>query len=151
MIRGASSINLDAKGRLTMPTRYRDWLSENCDSRMVFTIDISHSCLLLYPMHEWEEIERKLRRLSSVNASERRLQRLLLGHAVDCELDKNGRLLVPPTLRNHAGLEKHLMLVGQLNKFELWSEENWQAQIQADIAIDDEEQWSTDSLKGFSL
>ncbi|BEU04733.1 transcriptional regulator MraZ [Agarivorans sp. OAG1] len=151
MLRGASSINLDAKGRMTMPTRYREWLMEECHGQLVCTIDINHRCLLLYPLAEWEEIERKLKRLSSMNPAERRLQRLLLGYADDCEMDKNGRLLIPPPLRQHASLEKKIMLVGQLNKFELWSEEQWQQQIAADIALEEDVDMLTDNLKDFSL
>ncbi|MDO6686901.1 MULTISPECIES: division/cell wall cluster transcriptional repressor MraZ [unclassified Agarivorans] len=151
MLRGASSINLDAKGRLTMPTRYREWLMDECHGQMVCTIDINHRCLLLYPLAEWEEIERKLKRLSSMNPAERRLQRLLLGYADDCEMDKNGRLLIPPPLRQHASLEKKIMLVGQLNKFELWSDEQWQQQIAADIALEEDVDMLTDNLKDFSL
>ncbi|WP_406609569.1 division/cell wall cluster transcriptional repressor MraZ [Agarivorans sp. JK6] len=151
MLRGASSINLDAKGRMTMPTRYREWLMEECHGQLVCTIDINHRCLLLYPLAEWEEIERKLKRLSSMNPAERRLQRLLLGYADDCEMDKNGRLLIPPPLRQHASLEKKIMLVGQLNKFELWSEEQWQQQIAADITLEEDVDMLTDNLKDFSL
>ncbi|WP_432456139.1 MULTISPECIES: division/cell wall cluster transcriptional repressor MraZ [unclassified Agarivorans] len=151
MLRGASSINLDAKGRMTMPTRYREWLIEECQGQLVCTIDINHRCLLLYPLAEWEEIERKLKKLSSMNPAERRLQRLLLGYADDCEMDKNGRLLIPPPLRQHASLQKKIMLVGQLNKFELWSEEQWQQQIAADIALDEDVDMLTDNLKDFSL
>ena len=90
-------------------------------------------CLLLYPLNEWEEVERKLKTLSSTNPAERRLQRLLLGHAAECELDGNGRLLLSQPLRSHAGLDKKVMLVGQLNKFELWDEARWQQQINDDI------------------
>lgn len=106
MLRGAHAITLDAKGRLAIPTRFRDWLREECDGQLVCTIDINHPCLLLFPLTEWEEIERRLRQLSSLNQQERRLQRLLLGYASECELDGNGRLLVPAPLREHAGLEK---------------------------------------------
>ncbi|GDY26529.1 transcriptional regulator MraZ [Agarivorans sp. Toyoura001] len=134
-----------------MPTRYREWLMDECHGQMVCTIDINHRCLLLYPLAEWEEIERKLKRLSSMNPAERRLQRLLLGYADDCEMDKNGRLLIPPPLRQHASLEKKIMLVGQLNKFELWSDEQWQQQIAADIALEEDVDMLTDNLKDFSL
>ncbi|WP_026957938.1 MULTISPECIES: division/cell wall cluster transcriptional repressor MraZ [Aliagarivorans] len=151
MLRGASSINLDAKGRLTMPTRYRQWLLDECQGQMVCTIDINHRCLLLYPLNEWEDIERKLRKLSSMNPAERRLQRLLLGYADDCDMDKNGRLLIPPPLRQHAELDKKIMLVGQLNKFELWSELQWQQQIADDLTLDEEVDMLSANLKDFSL
>ena len=81
MFRGATLVNLDSKGRLSVPTRYREQLLENAAGQMVCTIDIHHPCLLLYPLPEWEIIEQKLSRLSSMNPVERRVQRLLLGHA----------------------------------------------------------------------
>ena len=106
MLRGAHAISLDSKGRLAIPTKFRDWLRDECDGQLVCTIDIAHPCLLLYPLNEWEEVERKLKTLSSTNPAERRLQRLLLGHAAECELDGNGRLLLSQPLRSHAGLDK---------------------------------------------
>src|SRR5699024_8731695 len=100
------------------------------------TIDIKQPCLLLYPLPEWQIIEQKLTRLSSMNPAERRLQRLLLGHADDCEMDKNGRLLLSAPLRQHASLEKKLMLVGQLNKFEIWDEDAWHDQVAQDMDVE---------------
>ena len=79
MLRGAHAIALDSKGRLAVPTKYRDWLREESDGQLVCTIDIAHPCLLLYPLPEWEGIEKKLQSLSHMNPVERRLQRLLLG------------------------------------------------------------------------
>ena len=93
MFRGATLVNLDSKGRLSVPTRYREQLLENAAGQMVCTIDIYHPCLLLYPLPEWEIIEQKLSRLSSMNPVERRVQRLLLGHASECQMDGAGRLL----------------------------------------------------------
>ncbi len=104
-------VNLDSKGRLSVPTRYREQLLENAAGQMVCTIDIHHPCLLLYPLPEWEIIEQKLSRLSSMNPVERRVQRLLLGHASECQMDGAGRLLIAPVLRQHAGLTKEVMLV----------------------------------------
>jgi MraZ protein len=152
LLRGAHAISLDVKGRLAIPTKYRDWLRDECDGQLVCTIDIAHPCLLLYPLHEWEEIERKLKTLSSMDPAQRRLQRLLLGHATECELDGNGRLLLSQPLRTHAGLDKKIMLVGQLNKFELWDESRWQHQIDTDIASLPEDDWAgSDRLQDFSL
>ncbi|WP_107850916.1 division/cell wall cluster transcriptional repressor MraZ [Oceanimonas marisflavi] len=152
MLRGAHAISLDSKGRLAIPTRYRGPLHEECDGLLVCTIDISHPCLLLYPLGEWELIEKKLRSLSSTHPQERRLQRLLLGHATECELDGHGRLLVPGTLRQHAGLEKKIMLVGQLNRFEVWSDARWQQQINDDLQALESEGWeSSERLRDFSL
>lgn len=133
MFRGATTINLDSKGRLAVPTRYRDLLIEEAQGHMVCTIDLHHPCLLLYPLPQWEVIEQKLSRLSSMNPAERREQRLLLGHASECQMDGAGRLLIAGTLRQHAGLQKQVMLVGQFNKFELWDEETWYQQVRDDI------------------
>lgn len=133
MFRGATTINLDSKGRLAVPTRYRELLIEEAQGHMVCTIDLHHPCLLLYPLPQWEVIEQKLSRLSSMNPAERRVQRLLLGHASECQMDGAGRLLIAGTLRQHAGLQKQVMLVGQFNKFELWDEETWYQQVRDDI------------------
>lgn len=151
MLRGAHAINLDSKGRLAIPTRYRDWLQRDCSGQLVCTIDIKFKCLLLYPLPDWEEIELKLRRLSTMNESERRLQRLLLGYACDCEMDGNGRILLPAPLRAHAGLDKKVMLVGQLNKFEIWSEAIWAGQIAQDIEAEQQAIDLTERLQDFSL
>jgi len=125
LFRGVNALNLDAKGRVAMPTRYRQRLSDTCDGQMVITVDNSDRCLLLYPLQEWEVVERKLQKLPSFNRQARRLQRMLIGHATEVEMDGTGRLLVPPPLREFADLEKRVVLIGQSNKFELWNEELW--------------------------
>lgn len=143
MFRGATLVSLDSKGRLAVPVRYRDQLIADAAGQMVCTIDMDHSCLLLYPLPEWEVIEQKLSRLSSMNPQERRVQRLLLGHASECQLDSAGRLLLAPVLRQHAKLNKQVMLVGQFHKFEVWDETIWLQQISNDIQ---QEQYSSDTL-----
>jgi len=130
LFRGVNHLTLDAKGRMAMPSRYRDRLVQRCDGQMVVTVDPDH-CLLLYPLPEWEEIERKLVRLPSLNPAARRLQRLLIGHATECELDSHGRILVPPPLREFAGLDRRVVLIGQGNKFELWDEATWSERREA--------------------
>lgn len=117
-----------------MPSRYRDELVSRCAGQLIVTIDAVDPCLCVYPLPEWELIEAKLRELPSLREETRRLQRLLIGNAVDIELDGSGRFLVPPRLRAHAGLDKHAMLVGQLNKFQLWNEDAWSALADADLA-----------------
>jgi len=109
---------------MALPTRYRERLMSRCDGHMVVTVD-RDSCLLLYPLPEWEEIERKLVRLPSLNSQARRLQRLLIGHATECELDGSGRILLPSPLREFASLERRIVLIGQGNKFEIWDENTW--------------------------
>lgn len=133
MFRGASTVNLDAKGRMAMPARYRDELMARCAGQLVLTVDVIDRCLCLYPLPEWELIEDRLRSLPSLSEAARRLQRVLIGNAVDIELDGQGRLLVPQRLRQHAGIEKVGMLVGQLNKFQLWDESIWNAQSADDL------------------
>jgi MraZ protein len=152
MLRSANAINIDTKGRIAMPTRYREGLMDSCQGQFVCTIDLQSPCLLLYPLNEWLVIEKKLSALSSTDEVERRVQRLILGYATESELDKGGRLLIAPALRKHAKLEKKVMLVGQLNKFELWDEDKWQQQVEADLleGLPKGEQL-TESLKGFSL
>ena len=110
-----------------MPTRYRDRLQQESRGCVVLTIDTEEKCLLLYPIAAWEEIENKLAALPSFNAAARRIQRLLIGHATETEIDSHGRILLPPLLREYAGLSKRAMLVGQGKKFELWDDEHWQA------------------------
>ncbi|MBI2779527.1 MAG: division/cell wall cluster transcriptional repressor MraZ [Gammaproteobacteria bacterium] len=127
MFRGVTSLSLDTKGRMAMPAKYRDRLQDLCGGQLVITVDRDDRCLLVYPLPEWEEIERKLAKLPSLNKQARRLQRLLIGHATECELDGAGRILLPPKLREYAGLDKQVMLLGQVNKFELWDEQVWNA------------------------
>ena len=127
MFRGINSVNLDAKGRLAMPTRYRERLQHDANRQLVATIDTEENCLLLYPLPDWEVIEAKLAKLPSFNPASRRIQRLLIGHATELEMDGQGRMLIPPLLREYAGIEKKAILLGQGNKFELWSDNTWQA------------------------
>lgn len=123
--RGVNQINLDSKGRFAIPARYRSEIADYCEGEMVVTIDLEDPCLLLYPLPDWEVIEEQIASLPSLNAQARRMQRLLIGHATDLTLDGAGRLLLPAPLREHAGLDKKMVLLGQGRKFELWSEERW--------------------------
>ena len=129
MFRGISSVTMDAKGRMALPARYRDAVAVASDGRIVVTIDMRESCLLLYPLAEWELVQGKLENLSNINQQARLLQRLLIGHATDLELDAAGRLLLPSMLRDFGGLKKKLVLVGQGNKIEIWSADHWQQRL----------------------
>lgn len=152
MYRGANSISIDSKGRIAIPTKFRDLLLSECRGDMICTIDLHQPCLLLYPLNEWEDVEAKLLKLSSMNPHERRVQRLLLGHASECKLDNAGRTLIAPTLRSHAKLKKNIMLVGQLNKFEIWDEEVWHSQVEQDIELENTGQFElTERLQDFSF
>ncbi|OOF42043.1 MULTISPECIES: division/cell wall cluster transcriptional repressor MraZ [Rodentibacter] len=145
MFRGAAAVNLDSKGRVAIPTRYRAEIIEKNQGQMVCTVDIRQPCLLLYPLDEWEKIEQKLLSLSNFDPDQRRLQRVMLGYATECEMDAQGRILLSGPLRQHAKLEKGLMLVGQLNKFEIWSDTEWNAQIEEDIAVAATAEFAMDS------
>jgi MraZ protein len=125
MFRGSNSATLDSKGRLVLPSRIRDTLSGLSENKVVVTIDMREPCLLFYPLSYWEIVQRKLESLSNINPQARLLQRLLIGHATDLDLDNAGRLLLPIMLREYAQLEKKLILIGQGNKIEIWSEHNW--------------------------
>lgn len=124
MFRGATKLTLDDKGRLVIPTRYREQIRERCEGRLVVTVD-RDPCLLIYPLPDWEQIERKLMALPTLHPQVRKLQRVMVGHATDLELDGHGRMLLPPELREFAGLGRHAMLIGQGNRFELWDEARW--------------------------
>ncbi|WJW75016.1 division/cell wall cluster transcriptional repressor MraZ [Thiohalobacter sp. IOR34] len=124
MFRGVNTVNLDSKGRMALPTRYRGVLAECCDSHLVVTVH-EDGCLMLYPLPEWEEVEHKLIRLPNQNRQARRLQRMLLGHATELDMDGHGRILLPQRLRDFAKLEKRVVLSGLGKKFEIWNEEAW--------------------------
>ena len=124
VFRGASQVSLDAKGRMAIPTRYRERIATRSDGQMIVTVDKDH-CLLVYPLPDWEELERKLVRLPSMNKIARRIVRIMVGYATEVDMDANGRILVSPELRDFASIDKQAMLIGQGNKFELWDEEIW--------------------------
>lgn len=151
MFRGANKVTLDAKGRLAMPTRYRDRIVERSNGRLVATVDRADRCLQIYPLPEWEEIELKLRRLPTLNPVARKLQRLMIGHATDVELDNSGRILVPPSLREYANLSRAAMLVGQGNRFELWDEALWNECREQWLQIDESIEELPPELSSLSL
>lgn len=134
MFRGLTAVQIDAKGRLNIPARYRAALLNETETTVVVTIDTEQPCLLLYPTSRWNTIEGELERLSSFHPASRRIQRLLIGHATDVELDSQGRILLPPLLREYARLEKTAMLVGQGKKFEIWNDAQWQTSRSAWLA-----------------
>jgi MraZ protein len=111
---------------------------ERCEGELIVTVDRDH-CLLLYPLPEWEEIELKLVRLPSLDKQARRLQRLLIGHATELEMDSHGRILLPGPLRTFAELERRVVMIGQGHKFELWNEEIWTARREDWLAEDEDE------------
>lgn len=134
MFRGVQHINMDAKGRLAMPARQREPLLSQCEGQIVVTIDTQTACLAVYPLPEWERIERDIQALPALKPAVKRFQRLVLGYATDIELDGSGRMLLPQSLREYAQLEKKLVLVGQGSKLEIWSEALWLAEREQALA-----------------
>lgn len=152
MFRGINAINLDAKGRIVMPTRYRASLSQKDNGQLIVTINTEADCLLLYPLSSWKVIEAKIESLPSFNPTTRRIQRLLIGHATEVEMDGNGRILLPPLLREYATLDKKAMLLGQGKKFEIWDEKLWHTNrdkwLKEEINLDQD---LPDDMKSLSL
>lgn len=124
MFRGVNAINLDDKGRMAVPTKYRAELQECCEGQMVVTIGFD-KCLLLFPLPAFEQFEHKLMKLPMLDSRVKRVKRLVIGHAAECEMDGQGRLLLPELLRQFAGLEKRVALVGQGTVFEIWNDDAW--------------------------
>ncbi len=147
MYQGSHSINMDAKGRIAVPAKHRDLLASMCGGRIVMTAHTQDKCVLVYPETEWQNILPKIEALPTFNKAALRAQRLLIGYACTLELDGNGRVLVPPTLRDYANLEKKLMLVGLGKKFELWSEESWLSSV----AESDDEDALPEEMMSLSL
>lgn len=150
MFRGATKVTLDAKGRLAIPTRYRERIAERCANQLVVTVD-QDNCLLLYPLPAWEDIERKLERLPSFTKKTRELQRMMIGYATEVELDGHGRILLPKELREFANIERVAMLVGQGRKFELWDEAMWSARRDSWLADEGDESQMPAELESLSL
>lgn len=127
MFRGDLSLSLDPKGRLAIPTRYRDGIQELCGGALMATISLSERCLTVYPEPEWRRIEQDVKRLPAMDLQAEIISRMLIGHASECDMDSHGRILIPPTLREFAGLDRRVRMVGRIDKFELWDEDHWAA------------------------
>jgi len=123
MFRGSSFHTIDPKGRIIVPTRFRDVIkASGTDSIMITRMD---SCLFAYAHDRWGELEQKILHLPEKSEAMRRFQRFFIGGAQDCKCDNQGRVLIPPFLKQYSGLDKEIVLVGSLDRFEIWSRENW--------------------------
>lgn len=125
MFSGSNSVSIDNKGRMVMPNRYRERLQLDCGGRLVVTVD-RDQCLIIFPQPIWEAIAPRLMALPTYNEQSREMQRFTVGYATEVELDGQGRLLLPPSLRKFAQLKQDAMLVGQGDRFELWDEALWE-------------------------
>lgn len=152
MFRGCNTLSLDNKGRLAVPSRYRDRLVCLADGNLVLTLNPLDRSLWLYPLTEWELIEAKLATLSDFNRQGRRAKQMMRGYATDCQMDGQGRILIPQELRIYAGLGKQAVILGQGNKFEIWDEHSWnklREEWLEDVGTDSGE--LSEALKSLSL
>ena len=131
MLRGIADVSLDERGRMALPGRFRDAFANGDGGQAIVTIDRQDRCLLVYPTSEWLRVEERLSALANASRTVRRLQRMLIGFASEVELDSQNRLLIPGRLRSYAQLERKAVLLGQLNKLELWSTGTWQGNMDA--------------------
>ena len=138
MFRGSSFHNLDSKGRLIIPARFRHVLKQSsADALMLSKMDGALSC---YTIDEWRKIEERVLSLAATSENMRRFRRIFIGGAHECPLDKQGRILIPQSLRQDIGLDKEVVLVGVLDHFEVWARDNWAVEgekLQADMKDED--------------
>ena len=135
MFRGRFEHTLDPKGRVSLPSKYREVLSTNYDERLIVTN--FDGCLWAYPHHEWCAIEDKVASLPQFKPEVKALQRVFISAATECSLDKSGRILLPQTLRDYAGIDKDVVFVGMIQKVEIWAKDRWDQvfeQSQKDIS-----------------
>ena len=152
MFRGFSSVSLDSKGRLAIPSRFRERLMGIAAGCLVQTLNPLDRSLWLYPLPEWELIEEKLAELSDFDKQSRRAKQMMRGYATDCQLDTHGRILVPAELRNYAQLDKQTIILGQGNKFEIWNRVNWEEQRDHYLSlVGDDKGTPTGALQSLSL
>jgi MraZ protein len=150
LFRGATSLSLDAKNRLAVPTKYRQAIVDACAGNMVLTAH-PHGCLVLYPQPAWEPVEQALMAKPSLDVQVSAMQRLIVGMAEELILDGTGRILLSSVLRNFAKLDKEVMLVGQLTRFEIWNLDVWNAKTAALIPAVGQDFVLPEALGDFSL
>lgn len=150
MFRGTHYLNLDAKGRLAIPASQRALLAEYCDSRIVVTAD-PQRCLILYPEPHFVEVERKLSAMPTFAEATRVLQRVIVGYATSVQPDAQGRVLLAPSQRDFAGLDKQVALVGVGNRYELWDEAAWREKLREAEAFDLKSLAADPAMADFSL
>jgi len=127
MFRGRFEHTIDSKGRVSIPAKFRELLAEKYDERLILTN--FDRCLVAYPFEEWRSVEEKVGSLSMVKKEVRAFQRFFISGAAECPIDKLGRILIPPTLRDYAQLARNVVFNGMLKKFEIWSKDRWQEEI----------------------
>ncbi len=138
VFQGETAITVDDKGRVAIPTAYRDLVARECGNRLVITYNpFEAGSLYLYPHAQWEQVRDQVNALPKTRAAHRSLQLKLVGAAVPVELDANGRISIPPSHRSAVGIDRKAVLLGMGDKFELWSEQAHHAQIQRTLSDED--------------
>jgi len=125
MFRGSFEHSVDAKGRVSVPAKFRDIIADRYDGRLVMALDFDR-CLAVYPLEEWEKLEEKIKSLPMMQKEVKDFMRFFFSSATECDLDNQGRILIPPSLRERANINKSVMLVGIINKIEVWDTTAWQ-------------------------
>jgi len=152
VFRGFSTVSIDSKGRLAVPSRFRERLLDLAGGCLVQTLNPLDRCLWLYPLNEWEVIEDKLAALSDFDRQSRRAKQMMRGYATDSRLDGQGRILIPQELRDYATLARQAVILGQGNKFEVWDQASWEAQRDRWLEqVGDEDSEPSEALKPLSL
>jgi len=139
VFRGRYEHQLDPKGRLALPAAFRRVLAQSHESTLVITAHISSPCLAAYPVPEWEQFELRLSQLPQFDRNVMLLRRLYVGSAMDCPIDRQGRVLIPPVLRAHAELEREAYWVGGMKTLEIWSKAAWDDRVEpmrAEVDVD---------------
>ncbi len=149
--RGISNLNINAGGRIAIPTKYRDDLKSENNGQMVLTVDHGVRCLVLYPMAKWLDTEQALMGLPNLDETVREMKRLILGHATDVEMDGQGRILIPPPLREYAEIDKKISMIGQGDKFEIWNEGSWNSGRDEWVKAAPVNIQNNEALKNFSI
>ena len=150
MFKGRSNLSIDSKGRTSMPQRYRGVFCANKKCKLVVTAD-KDKCLLIFTLKNWENIEKQLSNLPSYNDEARFIQRLLIGHATESEIDSQGRFLIPNPLREYAGIQKKVILLGQGSKFELWAENIWNKNMKNWLDNNNSSEFNNNALSDLKL
>ncbi len=152
MFRGFSTVSVDIKGRLAVPSRFRERLTAIAGGCLIQTLSPLDRSIWLYPITEWEVIENKLAALSDFDKQSRRAKQMMRGYATDCQLDSQGRILLSQELRDYAGIKRQAVILGQGNKFEVWDQASWQEQRDQWLdQIGTEDSVPSDALKPLSL
>lgn len=146
MFRGRFDYNIDEKGRVSLPAKFREVLSAQDDERLILTS--FDNCLWAYPTVEWQLIEDKISQLPQFSSQVKALQRVFVSGASECPIDKQGRILIPPSLRDYAGLKREIVFVGMTRRIEIWAKDRWDQAFNSSQSLIEE---ATDALADLGL